>query len=189
MIDPLEHIGLVHTMVSKYHNVCGPAIDHDDLFQVGFIATMKAAETFDPSKGAQFSTWAGMWIKSAMREVLCKMNRTYMPYTKKGEPKLPSRIDRPKTVSLDQRIARSRSKGRGRGVAFEELATFDRNYDKEVDEGYWKYLEPEEAEIVKRKILKDEDFKVISEALNIHRERVSMIYKNALRKLRRSLAS
>lgn len=50
-----ENIGLVH---SCCHRFSGRGIEYDDLFQVGCIGLIKAADRFDETLGFKFSTYA-----------------------------------------------------------------------------------------------------------------------------------
>lgn len=49
-----SNIGLVHNAIKRYSR----GGSYDDLFQMGSIGLMKAAEKFDPDKGVKFSTYA-----------------------------------------------------------------------------------------------------------------------------------
>lgn len=50
-----ENLGLVHTCCHKFS---GRGIDYDDLYQVGCMGLIKAADRFDDSLGFKFSTYA-----------------------------------------------------------------------------------------------------------------------------------
>src|SRR5205823_783167 len=47
-----------------------------DLISEGNIGLMKAAERFDPAKGAKFSTYSAWWIKQAIRRALSNQSKT-----------------------------------------------------------------------------------------------------------------
>lgn len=51
----IDHLGLAGMVARKY---IGAKREYDDLFQVGCIGLMKAADKFDPSRGFAFSTLA-----------------------------------------------------------------------------------------------------------------------------------
>lgn len=51
-------------------------MDADDLVQMGLIGLMKAAEKFDPSWEARFSTYATWWVRQAMSRGLADQGTT-----------------------------------------------------------------------------------------------------------------
>ena len=67
-IDPTEHIALVRWWAAKY---CRREQDFEDAVQAGTIGLLRAAERFDPARGA-FSTFASLCIR---RELLRWMKR------------------------------------------------------------------------------------------------------------------
>lgn len=44
-------------------------VEFEDLYQSGFLAMMKAAQTYDPDKDVKFLTWMGYFIKTAFSYV------------------------------------------------------------------------------------------------------------------------
>lgn len=64
----LENYGLVGAVVSKCQDVliegCG---SHQDAFSAGTLGLIRAAELYDPTKGAKFSTYAFPWIFQAIQ--------------------------------------------------------------------------------------------------------------------------
>lgn len=55
----LSNLRLVIKFAKRYKN---RGIDFEDLVQEGNLGLLRAAQTFDPSKGTRFSTYACMWI-------------------------------------------------------------------------------------------------------------------------------
>ena len=63
-------------MVKIAHDFKGLGLPLLDLISEGNIGLMRAADKFDPSKGAKFSSYAAWWIKQAMRRALANQSRT-----------------------------------------------------------------------------------------------------------------
>lgn len=59
-----ENLGLVHMCVKRF---AGRGEDHEDLFQIGCVGLVKAAENFDPALGYKFSTYAVPMIIGELR--------------------------------------------------------------------------------------------------------------------------
>ena len=55
-------------------------IELNDLIQEGFIGLLKAADRYDPKKGASFSTFASFYIDGAVKDYLRRQD----PLTQKG---------------------------------------------------------------------------------------------------------
>lgn len=74
-----ENIALVWHWVRRYAALCRnrPDVDPEDLFQAGFLGMMRAAETYDPERGA-WSTWASISIRAAILAAL--HGQTYTAY-------------------------------------------------------------------------------------------------------------
>lgn len=61
-----DNLGLVHACCHKF---TGRSIEYEDLFQIGCIGLIKAAERFDESKGFCFSTYAVPVILGEIKRV------------------------------------------------------------------------------------------------------------------------
>ncbi|MEX3746538.1 sigma-70 family RNA polymerase sigma factor [Lysinibacillus xylanilyticus] len=57
---------LVWKNVKQYSGLATVGFDENDMYQVGVIGLLKAAEKFDVSLGYQFSTYATWWIRQAI---------------------------------------------------------------------------------------------------------------------------
>ena len=68
-----ESQGLVRSLAIKIHRKLPTQVDIDDLIAYGQIGLAEAARSFDPSEGAQFSTFAYYRIRGAMYDGLSKM--------------------------------------------------------------------------------------------------------------------
>ncbi|MEI6627686.1 MAG: RNA polymerase sigma factor RpoD/SigA [bacterium] len=68
--------GNLRLVVKIAHDFKGLGLPLIDLTSEGNIGLMRAAEKFDPTKGAKFSSYASWWIKQAMRRALANQART-----------------------------------------------------------------------------------------------------------------
>lgn len=65
-----QNRGLVIHAAQKYVNLFNHTLGLDDLVNSGSIGLMTAARSYDPSKGAKFSTYATYWIRdSILKEI------------------------------------------------------------------------------------------------------------------------
>jgi len=63
-------------VVKIAHDFKGLGLPLIDLISEGNVGLIRAAERFDPAKGAKFSSYAAWWIKQAMRRALANQSRT-----------------------------------------------------------------------------------------------------------------
>jgi RNA polymerase sigma factor (sigma-70 family) len=57
------HLRLVGFWVNRTHPVGLPGLPWEDLMQAGVFGLLRAAELFDPGRGAAFSTYAVPWVR------------------------------------------------------------------------------------------------------------------------------
>ena len=62
-----ENINLIYLVMKRFRN---RGIENDDLFQIGAVGLMKAAERFDEGRGYTFSTYAVPMIIGEIRRYL-----------------------------------------------------------------------------------------------------------------------
>jgi len=62
-IDPLDHIGLIHTVAHRWVTPSPNMFPLDDRLSVGYIALVKAIENYNPAKGVAFSSYAYVVIQ------------------------------------------------------------------------------------------------------------------------------
>ena len=82
----LENKGLLWRWARHYAPFCNSTVDVDDLVQSGFLGLVRARETYKED-GAAWSSWASLYIRTAMQEALGR------------------RRNRPSVLSLDRPIA------------------------------------------------------------------------------------
>lgn len=98
------NLGLVHSVVKKF---LGRGYDAEDIFQIGCIGIIKAADKFEPSYGVKFSTYAVPMImgeiKRFMRDDgLIKVSRRLKETASKAcgaKERLEKKLGREPTVS------------------------------------------------------------------------------------------
>jgi RNA polymerase primary sigma factor len=72
------NLRLVVTIARQY---TARKIGLDDLIEEGNLGLLRAVETFDPSRGTRFSTYAAYWIRQSIRRGLMSLEATIrLPY-------------------------------------------------------------------------------------------------------------
>ncbi len=66
----LTHLGLVRQVARRMGHFLPPTVDRDDLIQAGMIGLISAVDRFDPTNGAQFSTYAEHRVRGAILDFL-----------------------------------------------------------------------------------------------------------------------
>lgn len=151
-------------VVKIAHDFRGPGLPIQDLVSEGNVGLMRAAEKFDPRKGAKFSSYAAWWIKQAMRRALLEKSKCIrIPVTSAGKvhkirtvrAKLRDELDRDPTaaeiaekVDFSERVVKRLSHVELRSVSLQDPIT--RNED-----GWLKDLIPDERALTPDEILGD----------------------------------
>ena len=102
------NLRLVVKIARDYEGLGVPLLD---LISEGNIGLMKAADRFDPNKGAKFSTYAAFWIKQGIRRALDNQAKTI---------RLPSHVV--ERLAILQRASTKLTEELGREPSDEELA-------------------------------------------------------------------
>jgi RNA polymerase sigma factor for flagellar operon FliA len=103
-----EYLPLVHHVLGRLTIHLPPTLDREDLFEVGVLGLMQAAQTFNPARGAAFKTHAYTNIRGAILDEI-----------RKHDPIPRSRRDR---VRLLGEVERRLSDKLGRSPTPEEMA-------------------------------------------------------------------
>lgn len=69
-----ENVGLVHFLARRLHGTLADDADLDELVSAGMIGLLRAAETFDATRGLAFSTFATARIRGAMLDELRRLD-------------------------------------------------------------------------------------------------------------------
>jgi len=69
----IEYLPLVRSIAAKYNKL---GVPQEDLEQEGMIGLLEAADKFDESKGAKFSTYATFWIKKYILKAVEKEKKS-----------------------------------------------------------------------------------------------------------------
>src|SRR5262245_15061873 len=104
-----EYLPLVHHVLGRLTIHLPQTLDRDDLFEVGVLGLMQAAQTFNPARGAAFKTHAFTNIRGAILDEI-----------RKHDPVPRSRRDR---VRLLGDVERKLADELGRAPTPEEMAT------------------------------------------------------------------
>jgi RNA polymerase primary sigma factor len=103
------NLGLVRQVARRY---VGRGLSIDDLVGEGNLGLIRAAEEFDPSVGASFSTYATYWIKQSIQSAVMNTATTI---------RVPAHVFR--LLIRWKRIEQSLGLANGRPPSFEEVAS------------------------------------------------------------------
>lgn len=72
--------GIVRAIAWRVHRRAGRRVEIEDLIQIGSLALVQAAQRFDSSRGAQFSTFAWEAVRGAIMDGLKKQHAWFSPH-------------------------------------------------------------------------------------------------------------
>jgi len=116
----LDHIPLLHHVVGRMCFDLPGSIERDDLLGFGMLGLIMAADSFEPERGLQFSTYAFSRIRGSVLDGLRRMD--FLP-----------RGRREKVRALD-RVLRNLEQQKGQPPAIEEIAEELNCSAEELDE-------------------------------------------------------
>jgi RNA polymerase sigma factor for flagellar operon FliA len=113
----LEHIPLLRHIVGRVSVDLPSSVDRDDLYGIGMVGLISAADSWDPTRGLKFSTYAYTRVRGAMLDELRKSD--FLPRGRRekvrnleravseleqttGEPPSPEAIAKHLGVNLDE---------------------------------------------------------------------------------------
>ena len=79
-----EHLGLVHHVARQLSKTLSADVDFDELVSCGVIGLMNALDSFDPSRGLAFSTFAAPRIRGAILDELRRQDHVPRSIRKKS---------------------------------------------------------------------------------------------------------
>lgn len=98
-----DYLPLVHHVLGRLPLHLPQTLDREDLFEVGVLGLINAADTYNAAKGASFKTYAYVNIRGAVldeirkHDVVPRSRRDRLKYVAKVESDLQERLDRPPT--------------------------------------------------------------------------------------------
>jgi RNA polymerase sigma factor (sigma-70 family) len=170
---------LVDYMVNRYlKRYYVGTMERDDLVSWGMIGLVNAARAWDPNRSRSFSTLA---CRAIERMIIRGVNREWRPDREQA------------TVSLDQLI--SGGKGEGGEDRFVDQLPAEGNLEDELLETERQVavtsaldtLKPEQAQLIRRHYLNDENVRDIAEDLGLSRQAIYSREKLIFRQLREEL--
>ncbi len=169
--------GLVYKFALKYYNrQSRRPIEIEDVAQVGRMAMVRAARTFDANRGVKFSTFAGNYI---IHEILNDLRKhtgvIHVP---------PDGISRPTYVAKKKAARKVESIDYTEGFDLHDRGDrhvgedLERREEKEILDSALRTLSGRDEDVMRRR-LKGHTLKAIGEALGVTKERVRQIETRA----------
>lgn len=162
----LDHMGLVWYVARKYRNT---GYDLEDLAQEGAIGLIKAAGSFDPSRGCAYSTYAAKCIEF---EILMYLRR--------------EKKHRTNSISLDQKMDVGGSEISIRDLVGREDPEIEMVCEKEALRQRISELDPEDAKLIWMYYVQEMTQVKIARRLGIGQSQVSRRLKKIMIRIRNS---
>jgi RNA polymerase sigma factor FliA len=215
LIEKFRH--KVRVIAIKMARDLPSSIDADDLFSMGFLGLMDAADKFDPRKGAQFSTYAEFRIRGAILDGLREQDwvprsaRDRMDAVQAAKAEIVSRTgQKPSEAEISKKMEMPLGKFREmmlnlgsqvlvnledmpEGFEQEDLSSPDpfratvRKEARAVVERMLRDLPEQDRMVLNFYYYRGLNLKEISEILGVTESRVSQIHSRAVRTLRNQI--
>lgn len=184
--DPMDHLGLVGSVVKRYRGY--GILSQEDYWQEGFIGLLKACRTYNPSRGAKFSTHA-VWM------IYARVSRAhYLETVEKGWSRKSGSFSKRVRVAVTISMGSTRS----RGFSPDEESPFDvpdhrENYEPsdsaaDLSKGILQKLQTptgkpysdRDVEVLKGLVFEERTMDDVAEEFGVSRQRIDQIEKKML---------
>jgi len=174
------HLPLVRGVAARYESL---GLPFDDLVQEGCVGLLEAIDRWDPARGVPFEAFARFRVRAAIRDALTTRARLIrLPKHVVESQRRGDVVDLPRAVSAPDVEAASTQGTEEEIVAREQEAAVDRAVDG---------LSPRQRIVIKHRYGFDgpeESLGQVAAELRLSRGRTLAIERQALARLRRSLA-
>jgi len=98
-----DYLPLVHHVLGRLPLHLPQTLDREDMFEVGVLGLINAADTYNAAKGASFKTYAYVNIRGAVldeirkHDIVPRSRRDRLKHVARVEAELEERLDRPPT--------------------------------------------------------------------------------------------
>lgn len=178
-IDQWRH--LVWYVVNRIKARLPVSVSEDELFAAGMYGLMRAARSYDSTKGASFKTYAYHRIRGSILDDLRRMDflpRSMRDRARKNGEEAPSVVGIPTDEDGHESLAASQVSTESEGSDMHNVL------HREID------ALPDKMRIVMSMYYREEmKMREIGEKLNLTESRVSQIHSNAVSRLRRAMRS
>lgn len=175
-----QNRGLLWTLANRWREACerDRAVSVDDLAQAGFFGLVKAAQSFDPTAGKSWASWAGWYIVREFEYALClRDGKPTRPHTSAAALDAPLSEDSAEGATLGDLLADETLPEIDAGPLLDEL--------RQTVRGAVERLEKGQRDVVQASGLEGKTYGQTAEALGIGVEQVRSLRQKAFTQLRR----
>jgi RNA polymerase sigma factor (sigma-70 family) len=178
-----ENMGLIRSIVAKTMRTfphLPSAYDRDDLESLGYIGLVQAAQTFDPERGAQFSTYAYRCIENQISGALTRARNRQVQCIS-----LDVLIGEEEDTPMEEQIFSKSSEYQDQAMKLDAQTTvIDQESHEALQEAVAKLPSPHDL-IIKRMYFDGQALSDVARELRLSSQRVQFLHSRALRMLRR----